>query len=99
MERFVVEGESEEDVKDWAETNVDEGVFILKRAADQNIPVITSVSPEFSPSGSTHLVVIVGYEGSNLVIHDPLNRGENFKISEEEFKKYWLRQAVVIKPI
>lgn len=98
MEKFVEEGETEDDIKDWTETNIEESLFTLKRLLDQGIPAIISVSPEFSPSGSTHLVVITGYEDSKLLIHDPLNKGESFQIPEGEFKKYWLRQAIIVKP-
>lgn len=97
IEKFFAEGESEEDVKDWAETNTEEGLFTIKKMIDKGTPVIVSVTKEFSPSHSSHLIVVVGYEDSTLIVHDPLHKGPNYKVSEEEFKNFWTRQAIIIK--
>lgn len=97
MDKFLREGESEEEVKEWAETNLEEGLFTIKKYINQGIPVIVSVNKEFSPSHSSHLIVVVGYEGDKLIIHDPLHKGPNYKINEEEFKNFWIRQAIIIK--
>ena len=97
MDKFLQEGESEEDIKDWAETNLEESLFTLKRMIDQGIPVIVSVNKEFSPSHSSHLIVVIGYENNTLIANDPLHKGPNYKISEGEFKNFWIRQAIIIK--
>lgn len=94
--KFLEEGEEGEDIKDWAKTNIEEGIFTIKKFIAQGVPVIVSVNKDFSPSLSSHLVVVVGHEGSDLIIHDPLHKGAGFKISEEEFKNYWIRQAIII---
>lgn len=96
IDKFKEEGESEVDVADWNLSNLEEGSFTLEQAINHSIPVIVSVSPEFSPSHSTHLVVLVGIEDNNFIIHDPYKKGANFKISKEEFKKYFLKQAIFI---
>lgn len=97
LEKFKVEGESQEDIDEWLEVNLSEGFYTLERYIKKDIPIILSVTPEFSPSKNTHLVVLVGIEGEDLIIHDPYKRGTNFKISKEEFKKYWLKQAIIIR--
>lgn len=97
LEKFRLEGEGEEDLTDWLDININESLFTLKQLVDKQIPAILSVSPGFSPSSFTHLVVLIGWEDNNLIIHDPYKKGANFKISEEEFKKYWTRQAIFIK--
>lgn len=99
IEKFRAEGENDQDIKDWSDTNLEEGIFTIKSSIEKNCPVIVSVSPEFSPSNSTHLIVLVGYEDDNLIIHDPYKKGEGYKISEDEFKKFWLKQAIFIRPL
>lgn len=96
LERFRAEGETEQDIKEWEETNIEEGLYTLESMIKKRIPVILSVNPDFSPSQSTHLVVLVGVEDDTFIIHDPYKKGANFKITQEEFKKYWLKQAIVI---
>lgn len=97
IERFKEEGEGDADIKDWAETNLEEGLFTIEECIKNEIPVIVSVSKEFSPSTSTHLVVIIGVEEDDFILHDSYKKGENYKISKDEFKKYWLRQAIIVK--
>lgn len=97
LDKFKSEGESDQDLSGWMEINIDESLHTLEQLIHQDTPVIISVNQDFSPSSSTHLVVLVGVEDDNFIIHDPYKRGANFKISQEEFKKYWLRQAIVIK--
>lgn len=96
MDKFSQEGESTEDIKEWANTNIEEGIFTIKKYISQGVPVIVSVNKDFSPSHSSHLVVVIGYENGNLVIHDPLHKGECFRVGEEEFKNYWIRQAIIL---
>lgn len=95
--KFKEEGESDEEIASWLDANIQEGFFTLGQFIQKGIPVIVSVSPEFSPSNSTHLVVVVGDEDNNFILHDPYKRGSNYKITKEEFKKYWIRQAIIIK--
>jgi uncharacterized protein YvpB len=102
IDKFKLEGESEAEVSDWLETNVDESLFMLEKLINQQIPVIISVTKDFSPEEDinkriNHLVVLVGVEDRDLIIHDPFLKGQNYKISKEEFKKYFLRQAIIIK--
>lgn len=97
MERFLREGESEEDIQEWAETNTNESLFTIKEMVESGIPVIVSVNKEFSPSHSSHLIVVIGYEGNQLIVHDPLHKGASYRIDEEEFKNFWIRQAIIIK--
>lgn len=97
LEKFQTEGETQEDIDDWLEINLAESFTTLKSLIEQNIPVILSVNQDFSPSQSTHLVVLAGYEDNILTLHDPYKKGSNFKISEQEFRKCWLRQAIIIK--
>lgn len=96
IEKFQTEGEREADTDIWEALVIEESFFSIGRLLSQKIPVIASVSSEFSNSNSTHLVVIIGEEGENLIIHDPYTRGEDFKISKKEFRKHWLRQAVIL---
>lgn len=94
--KFKSEGESEDEVTQWLQTNIDESFYTLEKLINQNTPVILSVSKEFSPSEDTHLVVLTGVEDEDLIIHDPFEKGENFRITRQEFKKFWLRQAIVL---
>ncbi len=96
IDRFKYEGETDEDIQKWDESNTEESLFSLERWINQGIPVIISVNKGFSPSAKTHVVVLVGVEDDQFIIHDPFKKGANFKISKEEFKKYWLRQAIII---
>lgn len=98
IEKFKADGETEEDINDWSETNVDEGLHTIERMINQKHPVMVSVSGEFSPSKATHLVLITGYENGYLTIHDPYKKGPNYKIGVEGFKKYWLKQAIFLLP-
>lgn len=98
IEKFKLEGESDKEIKDWMETNINESLYTLESLVECQMPVVISVSPDFSPSQSTHLVVLVGVEGDSFIIHDPYKKGANYKISKGEFKKYWLRQAIIIQP-
>jgi hypothetical protein len=95
--KFKGEGESEEELQAWMETNLEEGIFTLEGLIDEKCPVIVSVSREFSPSDSTHLIVVIGYEDGALIVHDPYKKGPAFRVSKEEFKRYWIRQAIIIK--
>ncbi len=97
LEKFSAEGESDEEIKEWEETNFDEGIHTIRRYLNRKAPVIVSVNKDFSPSLSTHLVVITGYDPENLIIHDPLHKGPACKIKIEDFKNYWIRQAIIIK--
>lgn len=96
IDKFRSEGESEEEISKWIETNISESVYTLEQFINQGIPLIISVSPEFSPSKSSHLVVLVGDENDQFIIHDPYKKGANFKLSKKEFRKYWLKQAIII---
>ena len=96
LQTFREEGESEKEIQEWLETNTKEGLFTIKKYLDEGQPIIVSLSPEFHDGQSTHLVVIVGYDDQDLILHDPYKKGSNFKISEEEFKKYCIRQAIII---
>lgn len=96
IDKFKEDGETEKDIEDWAKTNLEESLFTLESLVHKRNPVILSVSKDFSPSQATHLVVLVGVEDDNFLIHDPYKKGANFKISKEEFKKYFLKQAIVI---
>lgn len=96
LEKFRAEGETEKEIKEWTDTNTEEGIFTIKKLVAQGVPMIVSVSKDFSPSNSTHLVVITGFDNDHLVIHDPYKKGANFKITENEFKKLWLKQAIII---
>lgn len=96
--KFRLEGETEQEIDAWMETNIEESFGTIEKMVLGGIPVTASVTAEFSPSQSTHLIVIVGVEDNHLIIHDPLKKGANFKISRQEFKKYWLRQAMIILP-
>lgn len=98
IEKFKNEGESNSEIDQWMETNINESLYTLNTLIECKMPVIISVSQDFSPSNSTHLVVLVGVEGNNLIIHDPYKRGASYKISKDEFKNYWLRQAIIIYP-
>lgn len=98
LSKFRLEGETDEDLADWSESNINEGMYTIERSLQQKQPVIVSVNPEFSPSKSTHLVVVVGYENGYLTIHDPYLKGANFNIGEAGFRKYWLRQAIFLVP-
>jgi len=95
--KFKEEGESEDDIRSWMETNTQESFFTVRYLLDQGLPVIASVSSEFSPSNSTHLVVIIGYKDNEFIIHDPNKKGESFKIPQKELEKYWLRQIIVVQ--
>ena len=97
LEKFRSEGESEEDINDWLDINLDESLHTLQKLIEKDIPVIISVNPEFSPGNSTHLVVLIGWENNQLIIHDPYKKGANYKISVKDFKKYWLKQAIIIR--
>jgi uncharacterized protein YvpB len=102
LDKFRAEGESEEEISAWLQTNIDESLFTIEKSINQQIPVIISVTKNFSPVENNqdrinHLVVLIGVEGDDLIIHDPFEKGENFKISKEEFKKCWLRQAILIQ--
>ena len=96
VKKFKEEGESEEEINSWLETNIQEGFYTLGQFIQKGTPIIVSVNPEFSPSFSTHLIVLVGEEGDNFVFHDPYKKGSNYKISKDEFEKYWIRQAIII---
>jgi len=98
INKFHAEGESEEEIAEWEQTNLEEGLFTIKKYIEKGIPVVASVNPEFSPSLSSHMIVVTGIEEDKLIIHDPLHKGANYQITEEEFKKYWLRQAIIIYP-
>lgn len=97
LDRFKEEGESVKDITSWEQTNIEESSYTLESMVNKQIPVILSVSKEFSTSSNTHLVVLVGVEGDDFLIHDPYQKGANYRISKEEFKKYWLKQAVFIQ--
>lgn len=97
IEKFKTEEETKEDIDEWMEVNLLEGYYTLENYIKDGVPVILSVTPGFSPSKNTHLIVLVGVEGEDFVIHDPYKKGAYFKISKEGFKKYWLRQAIIIK--
>lgn len=98
IEKFRGEGEGDKEINSWTVTNISESFYSLEELINHNTPVIISVSSEFSPSKTSHVVVLVGIEENQLIIHDPYKKGANFKISKEEFKKYWLRQAIIIYP-
>lgn len=97
IDRFKQDGESEADITDWEQTNIEESLFTLESMVNKGVPVVLSVTSEFSPSKSTHLVVLVGTENDQFIIHDPYQKGANYRISKEEFKKYWLKQVVIVK--
>ncbi|MBI4037387.1 C39 family peptidase [Candidatus Daviesbacteria bacterium] len=99
LEKFQQEGEGEQDIEDWLQTNLEEGIFTIENMINQNIPVIVSVNKEFSPSNTSHLILVVGCDDNNFIVHDPLHKGPNYKVSKEELKKYWIRQAIIIKPV
>jgi hypothetical protein len=97
MDKFLEEGESTEDTEAWLKTNIDESVFTISEYVKRGVPVIASVTPEFSPSTDNHLVLIIGEEEDSLYIHDPLHKGEKFKMAKDEFKSYSIRQAIIIR--
>lgn len=98
LQKFKDEGAGEKDINDWTQTNVEEGVYTITSFIHQEIPVIVSVTPEFSPSETSHLVVVIGEGNDKFTIHDPYKRGPLYEISKEDFQKVWLRQAIVVKP-
>lgn len=102
ISNFRNEGETDEEIANWMQTNIDESIFMLEQTVQKEVPVILTVTKDFRSSETrkriNHLVVLVGVEDDDFIIHDPLTKGENFKIPKEEFKKYWLRQAIIIYP-
>ncbi len=96
--KFKEEGETEEDIQDWLDMNFNESLYSIKSSLNQGQPVIISVSKEFCPSESSHLVVVIGYDQDQMLVHDPYTKGEAYSLATEDFKRYFLRQAIFIKP-
>lgn len=96
FEKFLAEGESEEEIEKWMRGNKDEGVFALKKAVSENMPVIVSMDNKFAQTKTTHLVLVKGFNDNKIIVHDPYKNGADFSINEEDFKNHWLRQAIFI---
>lgn len=96
LQKFRDEGESEEEIGEWLKTNLEEGVFTIRKMIEEGKPVMVSMNPEFIGTQTSHLVVVVGFDGNQLIIHDPAVKGPNYKISEADFSKYWLRQGIIL---
>ena len=71
---------------------------IIKRLVGQGTPVIAEVDADHFYGGTfgvTHVILIVGYDSNNLIVHDPeKNLGARFrKVPYQLFKRSWERLA------
>lgn len=75
-------------------------IGLIKQLLLKGIPVIAEVHTntwyklKTFPDHETHMVVIIGYEGGNLIVNDPFlhylgKNGRNVKINIAYFRKAW----------
>ncbi len=75
-------------------------VGLIKKFLGKGMPVIAEVhtnawyKTKRFPDHETHTIVIIGYEGDNLIINDPYmhylgKSGRNIEISLNRFRKAW----------
>ena len=97
---FRKEGASEEEIGRFKEsfefTSKHRAIDDLKRLIDQGIPVITSMEKSYAQTSASHMVVVMGYEGDDLIINDPWDFGSRFKVPSDEFERHWTKRAIVI---
>lgn len=65
-------------------------------------PVVASVDPSFSPSASSHLIVVCGLEDGSATIYDPFRAGRNevrYEVPLEFLRDHWTRRIICIHPL
>ena len=83
---------------DWKKLS-DEKAFEKLRTYLDDGPVIASVHYKFDPDNVIpHLVVVTGFDGTDLYYNDPATDGGAKKISVGSFLKAWKKRLVVIRP-
>jgi hypothetical protein len=60
----------------------------LKAQIDEGMPTMIRIRPRFNLPGETHTIVVVGYKGDDLLIHDPAV-GAYQRYSEKQLLKEW----------
>lgn len=105
-DKFGVVLESREfKLSDNVETLREEGIKQITKALKEGTPVLVSVVKQFKYSDKFHMVVLVGFDGSEenlkgFYYHDPdadsAEEGENLFVPIETFRKQWRRMAIFI---
>ncbi len=97
---FEEEGMGEEEFKDFSESfdqaRTEGPMSDLYRLIDKGIPVIASMKKSYAKTLASHMIVLMGYGGDELVVNDPWEFGPNYKVSVDEFKKHWTNRVIVI---
>lgn len=71
-------------------------IAALTELIKRQIPVITSMTNEFTGLSASHLVVVKGRINDRFIINDPWERGADHAVDVDEFNKMWTQRAVVI---
>jgi ABC-type bacteriocin/lantibiotic exporter with double-glycine peptidase domain len=70
----------------------------IERLISQNIPVIASMSAEYTGLSYSHMVVITAIDSEKVSINDPWDNGGDYELPRDEFEKYWTHRVVVLYP-
>lgn len=97
---MVSEGDNEEDLNKFEESfdfaRHHSGYEDIERLLSQRIPVIASMTKEYTGLSYSHLVVVSEIDDEKVTVNDPWNNGANFMMSRAEFEKYWTRRVIVV---
>lgn len=94
-------GFREEDLQIMRDQQLEEGLFTLKKELEAGHPMIVPLPRGFTPGGSGHLVVLIGFDGEGWVLHDPDDRerpGSRVRLNNGQFLRLWEKRAIIIYP-
>ncbi len=64
-------------------------------------PVVASVAPAFSPSESSHLIVVCGLEGGSATVYDPFRdtrEGVRYEVPLATLREHWTQRIICVHP-
>ena len=69
----------------------EKGMVIIDDNIKRGVPVMVSIFKELNPENGGHIVLINGFNDEGYYIQDPDHRfrGNNYFLTQEEFKKAW----------
>lgn len=87
------------EVAEHAAQFVEKGIEKIKKSIDAGKPVFVSVKADFSENKEDHVVLVIGYDETNFIFHDPILNLEKTPLIYpiETFKSFWKNFAIFVE--